>query len=110
MSNQTRWAFNFQCDLTLDDICTTFNTNGPYHWDVRENYIFGDYLNSRPEDGLRLRVHFFPQAFVQNKSGFSALLELDQDSPRTQDAIDNTFRKLLTQIQARDIKPVEPYD
>lgn len=110
MHQQTRWAFNFQCEQSLDDLCTSFNASGPWQWDVRENYIFGDYLNTRPEEGVRLRVHYFPQAFVQKKSGFSALLELEADSSLTQSAIDRTFRKLLSQIQAREIKAVEPYD
>lgn len=110
MSNSNRWAFDFQCDQSLDDICSTFNASGPWQWDVRENYVFGDYLNSRPEEGLRLRVHFFPQGFAQNKSGFSALLELEANSPLTQSAVDGAFRKLLAQVQARKIKAVEPYD
>lgn len=110
MANPNRWAFNFQCNQSLDEICSSFNASGPWQWDVRENYVFGDYLNTRPEEGLRLRVHFFPQGFVQNKTGFSALLELEEDSTLTQRAVDDTFRKLLSQIQAQDIKAVEPYD
>jgi hypothetical protein len=111
MSNPTRWAFHFRSDQSLDDICETFNAAGPWEWSGRESYIFGDYLNSRPEEGVRLQVHYFPQAFVQKpaREGYHALLEVPTGSS-SQKVVDDTFRKLLTKVSARDIQSIEPYD
>lgn len=112
MSNPIRWAFHFQCDQSLEEICASFNANGPWQWAVGDNYIFGYYLNTRPKEGVRLRVHYFPQGFVQQpaKKGFAALLEVTDQSTWSQKDINSTFQKLLSRISARDIQATEPYD
>jgi hypothetical protein len=111
MPNPIRWAFRFQSDKSLDDILDIFNAQSSWEWSGRESYIFGDYLNCRPEEGVRLQVHHFPQAFVQKpaREGYHALLEVPAGSS-SQKVVDATFRKLLTQVPARDIQSIEPYD
>lgn len=51
------FAFGFECDRTLDQIVSQLNDAGPWSWQVRESYWYGDYLNCRPAKGIRIRIH-----------------------------------------------------
>ncbi len=112
MQLQADWAYDFSCDQTLEAICAVFNAAGPWHWQVRDSYWFGDYLNTRPAPGLRLRVHEYPQAFFEGfrEKGFSALLQIEDDGSIKKDEVDAAFRGLLGRVMATDITEIEPYD
>ena len=112
MPTQVYWAYDFSCDQSLEAICAIFNAAGPWQWQGRENYIFGAYLNTRPATGVRLRVHEYPQAFITGprEEGFSALLQIEDDSLVEKDEVDAVFRGLLNRVTAIDITEIEPYD
>jgi hypothetical protein len=112
MLYKNRWAYDFECTLTLEAIYAILNDAGPWQWQMRDSYIFGSYLNTRPSSGVHLRVHEYPQAFITGprEKGFRALLELEADSSFEMIDIDAVFRGLLDQIGAADIKNIEPYD
>ena len=57
------WAYDFACDHPLETIAATFNDAGPWQWQLRDSYIYGDYLNTRPATGVHLRIHEYPQAY-----------------------------------------------
>ena len=113
------WAYDFVCDLSLDELASILNKAGPWQWQARESYWYGDYLNSRPVPGLRLRIHMYPQS-VQDGAhtltglrarGYMALLEIDpQQNSATREEIDPTFRELLAGLHAGSITEIEPYD
>ena len=113
------WAYDFVCDLSLEELASTLSKAGPWQWQARESYWYGDYLNSRPAPGLRLRIHMYPQS-IQNgahtltglrEKGYMALLEIDsRQNSATRDEIDRTFRDLLARVCATSITEIESYD
>jgi hypothetical protein len=93
-----------------------FNEAGPWRWEPHESAWYGDYLNARPAEGVRVRVHEYPQVgeggvFVGlREKGFSALLQIEGESPATQAEVNDVFRGLLNRVNATDMKVIEPYD
>ena len=112
MSIKADWAYDFLCGPSLEAICTFFNDAGPWQWQVRDSYIYGYYLNTRPAVGVHLRVHEYPQAFITGprEQGFKALLRIEAGSLVEKDDVDAVFRELLSKLMASDIKEIEPYD
>ena len=110
------WAYDFACDRSLADILAAFNAAGPWQWDLHESAWYGDYLNARPLDGVRVRVHAYPQAgeggvFVGLRDkGFSASLQIEAECSATQAEVDEVLRRLLNRVSAEDLKEIEPYD
>ena len=106
------WAYDFSCDQGLEAICDVFNDAGPWQWQLRDSYIFGQYVNSRPAAGVHIRVHEYPQAFFTGArdKGFSALLQIDADSVVEKTEIDASFRALLERVMAKELSAIEPYD
>ena len=110
------WAYDFACDQPIEAILVAFNAAAPWQWTLRDSAAYGDYLNCRPEEHVRLRVHEYPQAgpygtFVGlHDKGFSALLAIEAESNATRDEIDAVFRRLLQGVNATDVTEIEPYD
>src|SRR4051794_28341011 len=91
---KAHWAYDFACDRSIEAILAAFNEAGPWHWEPRESAVYGDYLNSRPSEGVRVRVHQYPQmgeygvfTGLRDK-GFSTLLQVDAESKATQSEVD----------------------
>lgn len=106
------WAYDFDCDRTMEAILAAFNSAGPWQWFLNESTTYGDYLNCRPQEHVRVRLHEYPQMlFVGGRDkGFSALLEIRAESTTTRFEIDDVFRRLLQEIDATNITEIEPYD
>ena len=106
------WAYDFSCDQLLETICAIFNTAGPWKWQVRDSYMYGSYLNTRPAAGVHVGVHEYPQAFIKGprEKGFLALLQIEADSLVEKIEVDGVFRGLLSRVMATDITEIEPYD
>jgi hypothetical protein len=110
------WAYDFVCDRPIEAILDAFNAAGPWQWRLRESGVYGDYLNCRPMEHVRVRVHEYPQTgaygtFVGLRDkGFSALLEVEAESTRSRSEIDGVFRHLLQTINATDLTEIAPYD
>lgn len=58
---QTRihWSHYFRCDQSLESMLTTFNQAGPWQWQLRDSAWYGDYLNTRPAEGVRVRIQSY---------------------------------------------------
>ena len=112
MSFKANWAYDFSCNHSLEEIVGVFNDAGPWQWQLRDSYMVGMYLNTRPVDGVHVRVHEYPQAFMKGprEAGFSALLQIENDSVAVQEDVDRVFRELLGRVRATDINGIEPYD
>ena len=117
------WAYVFTFDEPIETLLSNFNEAGPWQWELRESSWYGDYLNVRPVTGVRVRIHEFPQAneggvFVgpgivegfRYDKGYTALLEIEAESPATKAEINEVFQSLLSKISAQNIKEIEPYD
>lgn len=112
MSFKANWAYDFSCDQSLEELVDVFNDTGPWQWQLRDSYMVGSYLNTRPMEGMHVRVHEYPQAFLKGprEKGFLALLQLEDDSAAEQEDVDRMFRELLSRVMATDINEIEPYD
>ena len=111
------WAYDFAFDRPIEEMLAVFNEAGSWQWGLRDSAWYGDYLNTRPLEGVRVRVHQYPQEprpgvlFIglQDK-GFSALLQIEAESTATQAQVEDGFRRLLTRINATNVTQIEPYD
>src|ERR1700740_3096098 len=117
MKQMQSWAYDFDCVLDLDGMASAMNTDGIWKWQGRESYSYGDYLNTRPAPGVRVRIHQYPQTVGAGtqftgprESGFMALLEMADQSASTREQIDKVFRDLLDKIQATHVSAIEPYN
>jgi hypothetical protein len=106
------WAYDFECDLSLEEILDRFNQLGPWRWQLRDNYIEGHYINTRPADGVHLKLREYPQAFIKGprEAGFSAIIRLSGPAVSSRGEIDSRFTSLLSQIEAKDLQSVEADD
>lgn len=111
-SFKSNWAYQFDSDHSLEEIGSIFNLKGPWHWQLRDSYIYGNYLNTRAEDGLYLRLHEYPLPFGEDQEeiGFSALIQIKADSALEKSEVDRVFLELLNVIEATEIQEIEPYD
>ena len=116
MPLESYWAYDFGSDRSLESILAVFNEAGPWQWQLRESAWYGDYVATRPSEGVRVRVHEYPQLGEAGKfvglrdRGFSALLEIEAGSSATQAEIDEVFRGLLGRVKATGVTGIEPYD
>ena len=112
MSFKANWAYDFSCNQSLEEVIAVFNDIGPWQWQLRDSYMVGSYLNTRPMEGMHVRVHEYPQSFLKGprEKGFLALLQLEDDSAAEQEDVDRMFRELLNRVMATDINEIEPYD
>jgi hypothetical protein len=110
------WAYDFVCDRAMSQMLSVLNDAGPWAREQRESAWYGDYLSASPGDGVRVRIHQYPQSgesstFVGRRDkGFSALLQIASDSSATVEQVDRTFLELLTAIGSADVIEIEPYD
>jgi hypothetical protein len=106
------WAYDFQCDLSMEAILDALEQAGPWSWTQRESYVAGSYINCRPQDGTRIKINEHPQGFVERpgEAGFSALLQTSSADAAFRQELDRTLRSLLAHIDAREIVAIEPYD
>ena len=104
MSLKKYWAYDFTCDEQLEGILAVFNEVGPWTWYLGDSAWYGDYLNTRPMERVRVRVHEFPG------QGYSGLLEIEPGSFAEKGEVDQVFRDLLAKVNAQHITEIEPYD
>ena len=57
MGFKDNWAYDFACEQTLEEALAAFNAAGSWQWQLRDSYYYGEYLNTRPEPGLQVRIH-----------------------------------------------------
>lgn len=104
MSLKAYWAYEFVCDKPIEDMLVIMNQAGPWMWSPRDSHWYGDYLNARPVQGVRVRIHEWPE------SKYSVLLQIESDSQARQSTIDGIMQELLGRLQARHVVETEPYD
>lgn len=109
---KANWAYYFYCIHALEEICKLFNADRTWQWQLRESYVFGSYINSRPTDDLHIRIHEYPLPFGEDQEeiGFSALIQIKVDSALEKSEVDRVFLELLNVIEATEIQEIEPYD
>lgn len=117
MALKAYWAYAFASARTLDDILAAWTDSSPWPWQMRDSSWYGDYLNSRPLEGVRVRIHApaTPDSLCgpddpRAKGRFTALLEIEDGSAATQPDVDAVLRKLLAVVSAEEPQKIVPYD
>jgi hypothetical protein len=118
------WAYVFTCEQPIEAILADWNEAGPWQWQLRDSAWYGDYLNTRPIKGLRVRIHEFPSQAseagpflgpgtvegVRYDRGYTVLLQIEAGSSAMKAEVDEVIRGSLGRISAENIKEIEPYD
>jgi hypothetical protein len=108
------WAYQFRWDGSLDELLAALRRAGPWEWSIRDSHWYGDYLNSRPAWGLRVRVHL-PATFLrpfpsdEPRDVYLAQLDLESGCTARAEKIDRTFLALLGAAGARAVAAIEIY-
>jgi hypothetical protein len=102
--NEPYWAYEFQCGKSLEAILVILVEESPWDWHSRDSHWYGDYLNSRPMEGVRVRIHEWPE------SKYTILLQIDSESAAERSAIDEDIKVIFEKIEAKNIHETEPYD
>jgi hypothetical protein len=107
-------ACEFYSEMSLDDMLKVLNRKGPWKWSMHDSFWCGDYLVCRPEQGVRVRIHYPAESVAPNrqhpKGYYTGTFSVDTGAAATPDSIDRIFRKLLTQLHAQKVREIEYYD
>jgi hypothetical protein len=103
------WAYEFVCDMTLDELRVRLNSSGGREWAEGDSAWYGDYLGCELFEGVRLRVHDFAER-AEGGRKFNADVRLDARCSVTKAEIDAAFREMLAKVEARGVREIEPYD
>lgn len=108
------FAWKFHCDKALDQIVSHLNGAGPWEWQGRESYWYGDYLNCRPAEGVRVRIHDHgeptPPQFERSELDYTMQLDISTESGVETSSFISLAKELLTKIGAANIVEIDPYD
>jgi len=107
-------AYEFDCNISMEDMLEVLNKKGPWKWAVHDSHWYGDYLNCRPDEDVRVRIHhpaeFFYGITHDPKSHYTALFTIESKAATTRDAVDHVFRELLVHLQAWNLREIAYYD
>ena len=104
MANEAYWSYEFQCKQSLEAILDILIETSQWDWHLRDSYWYGDYLNSRPMQGVRVRIHEWPE------SRYTILLQIDSESTADRLIIDESIKVIFDKIEAKNVCETEPYD
>jgi hypothetical protein len=109
------WAYDFTCDQPIEAIPAALNAAGPWRWQLRDSDFYGDYINCRPTEHVRIRVHEYPSKghikfMGPHDTGFKASLQVDTEGVAGRSEIVEVFQRLLHKIFAANVTEIEPYD
>jgi hypothetical protein len=107
-------AYEFCCDMSMDEMLKILNSKGSWSWSIHDSHWYGDYLVCRPEQGVRVRIHHPSEAIapdtLHSKNYYTATFSVDSGAAAALDSIDQTLRKLLSNLGAQNVHEVEYYD
>jgi hypothetical protein len=81
---------------------------------MHDSHWYGDYLNCRPEQDVRVRTHHpaeFNAGITQDaKDRYTALFTIEPKAAAAGDAVDHILRELLVPMLARNLREIEYHD
>jgi len=103
-------AYSFVCsEGSTQKLCARLNDLGGWRWTIGDSYWYGDYARCIPFPGVKLRIVDFPVR-TGDEFTYNADVRLTPDCGTPMVEIDRTFRDVLVQIGARDIREIQPFD
>lgn len=109
MGMTTAYSFVWKESAT-DTLCARLNAENGWRWRVvGDSLWYGDYIASRPFEGVRIRIMDFP---VEAEGGYQykADVRIQDTCPTPLHVIDESIRAALAQIGAHTIKEIDPFD
>ena len=107
-------AYEFTCELSMEEMLEILNKKGPWKWTMHDSHWYGDYLNCRPEEDVRVRIHhpaeFFYGITHHPEDRYTALFTIEFKAAAARDTVDHIFHELLAHLQARNLCEIEYYD
>ena len=107
-------AYEFNCELSIEEMLKVLNEKGPWKWTMRDSHWYGEYLNCRPEEDVRVRIHdpadFLGGRTQDSKDHYNALFTIESKAATTRNAVDHIFRELLVHLHARNLREIAYYD
>ncbi len=103
-------AYSFICkESSTDALCARLNALGGWEWWLGDSYWYGDYVASKPFEGVRIRIVDYPTR-INDEYKYDADVRIRGECHTQMTAIDEAFRKVLAQIGAHDVEEIEPFD
>ena len=104
------WAYEFVCkESSTEQLCARLNSLGIWKWGVGDSHWYGDYVVSKPFNGVRIRIVDFPK-LINDEYKYDADVRLSDGCKSSMKEIDQSFRKMLEQIGAHGVQEIETFD
>jgi hypothetical protein len=103
-------AYEFICkESSTERLCARLNAVGGWNWYMGDSYWYGDYVASKPFEGVRIRIVDFPTP-INGEFKYDADVRLRDECTTPMAVIDDAFRKVLAGIEAHDVQEIDPFD
>jgi len=103
-------AYEFVCkESSTERLCASLNALRGWQWSLGDSYWYGDYARCQPFAGVRIRIIDFPEQ-VDHEYKYEADIRLSAECLTPMETIDESFRRVLAQIGAHNIREIEPFD
>ncbi|HEY0993210.1 MAG TPA: hypothetical protein VGD80_39425 [Kofleriaceae bacterium] len=94
-------ALAFECGLSFEALHDRLNELGPWTWRGTESDTYGDYLSSRPGEGVTIRI-------FDDKTRWVLQISVREHATVSRDEIDREFaQRIFPAIGARNIQPTD---
>jgi hypothetical protein len=115
-------AYEFNCDMCMEEMLKVLNEKGPWKWTMHDSHWYGDYLNCRPKENVRVRIHHPAEFYagitrdpkdLEPRDYYTAVFTIESKAGTRgphDDAVDHIFRELLVHLQARNLREIASYD
>src|ERR1700688_1722896 len=100
--------------MSMEEMLEVLNKKGSGKWTMRDSYWYGDYLNCRPEEDVRVRIHQPAEFYagitrdpkdleprdleprdLEPRDYYTATFIIESKAAAARDAVDHIFRELL---------------
>ena len=102
------WALDFDCDKNLEEIMPFLNEHSQWKWIERDNDNLGFYTSSIGGFGFIVKIYYF-YGDAPNHPEYTLEVKIMDENHLEESQIDLEVRKLLDQLEARNIRPGETY-
>ena len=103
-------AYSFICkESSTDRLRDRLNSLGGWQWRLGDSYWYGDYVACVPFEGVRIRIVDFPKK-INDEYQYDADVRIRGECHTSMEVIDESFRKVLAQINAHDVQEIESFD
>ncbi len=93
IEKSAEWVY-FRSDRSVGDLALSWNSRGPYGWEIRDSDIYGDYLLARV-DGYKVRVYQQPDPSLYEIDVLSPVGASKAEEKAWREALDAVFENEL---------------